>query len=232
MSDPAAAIEVCGLSKFFCGRAVLRGIDLEILSGESVALTGANGAGKTTLLRCLATLLRPTEGEVRWFGRPARGNPAQRRLVGMVAHDSLLYPHLTARENLVFAARMYDVPEPKRKADASIRSVGLELHADRPCAKLSKGMRQRLAVLRATVHEPSILLLDEPFSGLDVEGAEWLLWHLRELRDGGTTLCFTTHDPAMVERLAVRVLHLSDGRLQEHEQAGRISGEYPKARAA
>ena len=113
MTEHAPAISARRLSKHFAARAVLDAIDLDIAAGQSVALTGANGAGKTTLLRCLASLVRPSDGEVRWFGESS-ADPAARRLIGMVAHETRLYPHLTLRENLVFAARMHDVAGPRR----------------------------------------------------------------------------------------------------------------------
>lgn len=213
MSASKMSIVASGLSKTFGGRRVLHAIDLEIDAGQSVALTGANGAGKTTLLRCLAGLSRPTAGEVRWFGLPSRDQLAVRRLLGMVAHENCLYPHLTSHENLVFAARMAGVSSPRTAADLLLQSSGLQTAAGRRCEQLSKGMRQRLAVLRAIVHGPKLLLLDEPFSNLDVEGAAWLLELLADLRRRGTTLCFTAHDERIVQRLADRVVVLSAGRL-------------------
>ena len=155
-------------------RVVLNNLHLEIAAGESVAIVGANGSGKTTLLRCMAGLTRIQGGEVRWFGRPAADPPASRRLVGMVAHDGFLYPHLTARENLVFAARMHAVPDPCRQADTLIQAAGLEPYAFRQARKLSRGIRQRLSILRALVHDPKILILDEPFAALDAAGMKWL----------------------------------------------------------
>ena len=121
MPDCRIAVQSRGLSKVFGRQTVFGGLDLEIAAGQCVALTGANGAGKTTLLRCLASALRPSAGEVRWFGRPAIGNPDARRLIGMVAHEARLYPHLTLRENLLFAARMCDVPEPLQRAASCSR---------------------------------------------------------------------------------------------------------------
>jgi ABC-type multidrug transport system ATPase subunit len=178
-------------------------------------LTGANGAGKTTLLRCLAGILRPTAGEARVFGRPAGADPESRRLVGMAAHESFLYPHLTALENLLFAARMNDVPQPRRRAEAMLESAALERHADRLASRLSKGMRQRLAVLRAVVHDPAVLLCDEPFAGLDAEGTAWLAGLFASLRARGRTLCFSTHDLDSARRLADRVVRIEAGRAEE-----------------
>jgi heme exporter protein A len=209
------AISARRLKKTFGNRVVLGELDLDVAEGQSVALVGANGAGKTTLLRLLASLVRPSSGEVRWFGRPAGTDPAQRRLVGMVAHENLLYPDLTLWENLVFAARMCALARPNRTADRWLRDTGLEYHARRRPTQISRGMRQRLGLARALLHDPRIVLLDEPFGGLDREGTDWLTGLLLGLRSQGTTLCFAAHDENNVRRLADRVLHLESGRLQE-----------------
>lgn len=219
MSDPNIAIQVRGLSKVFGRQEVLAAVDLDVPAGASVALTGANGAGKTTLLRCLASVLRPTAGEVRWFGRPATGNPDARRLIGMAAHESCLYPHLTLRENLLFAARMCDVREPLRRADELLLDAGLQAHADRTAAEISKGMRQRVAVARCLVHDPRILFLDEPFAGLDAAGTEWLCRLLGDLHARGRTVCFAIHDAGMVRRLADTVLEVRSGQVRQCEIA-------------
>lgn len=211
--EVAAALEVKGLSKDFGDRRVLHKIDLEVRAGQTVALTGVNGAGKTTLLRCLASVIRPTEGEVRWFGHPAGGKPITRRLIGMVGHESYLYPHLTLRENLIFAARMCGVSEPGARADHLLGRVALSFHADVLPTRVSRGMQQRVAVARALVHDPQILLLDEPFSGLDAPGSDWLIETLRDLRADGRTICFATHDKAMAQQLADRIVELRAGRL-------------------
>ncbi len=208
-----AAIQARGLSKDIGNRRILHKIDIEVLAGESVGLTGINGAGKTTLLRCLASVIRPTEGGVCWFGHPAGGKPMTRRLIGMVGHESYLYPHLTLRENLIFAARMCGVSEPMARADQLLRRVALSSRADLLPTQVSRGMQQRVTVARALVHDPQILLLDEPFSGLDAPGSDWLMETLRDLRDGGRTICFATHDKAIAHRLADKIFELRTGRL-------------------
>ncbi len=213
MTDRPLAIEVRRLTNRFGRRLVLEEIDLEVAAGESIVLTGSNGAGKTTLLRAMAALIRPNSGEVLWFGKKTSGQHESRRLIGMVAHESRLYPHLTLRENLVFAARMCDVDRPQYRAESLLETVGLLGHADRTPPVLSKGMRQRLSLARALIHDPPILLLDEPFEGLDADAEHWLGGLFQELRQQGRTLCFVLHDEAKTRRLADRVLHLCQGRL-------------------
>ena len=131
----------------------------------------------------------------------------------MVAHENRLYPHLTLRENLVFAARMCDVARPQNRAESLLETVGLLAHGDRTPPVLSKGMRQRLSLARRLIHDPPILLLDEPFEGLDADAERWLGGLLQELRRQGRTLCFVLHDEAKTRQLADRVLHLRQGRL-------------------
>jgi heme ABC exporter ATP-binding subunit CcmA len=210
----SSTIELRRVTKRFGRRVVLDGVDLEIKAGESVVFTGANGAGKTTLLRTMAALLRPNSGEVLWYGEKAAGQWDSRRLIGMVAHEHRLYPHLTLRENLVFAARMCDVPRPHERADDFLDVVALSDHADRTPNILSKGMRQRMSLARALIHDPPILLLDEPFEGLDAAAEEWLMTLLQGLRGEGRTLCFVLHDQVKAQLLADRVLRLEGGRIQ------------------
>jgi heme ABC exporter ATP-binding subunit CcmA len=215
MRDPQIAIDVRRVSKRFGRRLVLDEIDLAVAAGESIVLTGSNGAGKTTLLRTMAALIRPTGGEIRWFGGATLGRYASRRLIGMVAHENRLYPQLTLRENLVFAARMCDVAQPRRRADALLETVALHAHGDRTPQTLSKGMRQRLSLARALIHDPPILLLDEPFEGLDADAQRWLMRLLSELRQQGRTLCSVLHDEAKTQQLADRVLCIDQGRLRQ-----------------
>ncbi len=215
MIDPGIAIEVRRVTKRFGRRLVLDEIDLQVAAGESIVLTGSNGAGKTTLLRTMAALIRPNHGEVLCFGEKTVGNCESRRWIGMVAHENRLYPQLTLRENLVFAARMCDVARPRDRAESLLETVGLRGHGDRTPQVLSKGMRQRLSLARALIHDPRILLLDEPFEGLDADAERWLSGLLQELRQQGRTLCSVLHDKAKTRRLADRVLHLCQGRLRQ-----------------
>jgi ABC-type multidrug transport system ATPase subunit len=209
------AVEVRGVTKRFGRRVVLDDVNLSIAPGESVVLTGPNGAGKTTLLSTIAALIRPNSGEVLWFGQKSAGHPETRRQIGMVAHEHRLYPHLTLRENLVFAARMCDVPRPSERADELLEAVSLSAHAERMPPVLSKGMRQRLSVARAIVHDPPVLLMDEPFEGLDTAAEEWLLGLLRGFRRQRRTLCFVLHDESKTRVLANRVVRIEQGKLNE-----------------
>jgi heme exporter protein A len=214
MIEPPA-IRASRLAKAFDGRTVLNGVDVEIARGQSVALIGANGAGKTTLLGCLASVLRPDGGAVHWFGRPAGRDASSRRWIGMVAHESGLYSHLTARENLTFAARMSGANDPRRRADQWLDLAGLARHADALSTRLSRGMRQRLAIARALIHDPPLMLLDEPFSSLDAAGSQWLATLLTDLHNCGRTICFVTHEEEKVRRLARRVLELREGKVYD-----------------
>jgi ABC-type multidrug transport system ATPase subunit len=215
MNERPAAIQAIRLSKSFAGRTVLDCVDLQIATGESVALVGANGAGKTTLLGCLASVLRLDGGELRWFGRLVGRDATIRRQIGMMAHENGLYSHLTLRENLMFAARMHGIDESRQLADRWLEEAGLAPHANQLPLRLSRGMRQRLAVARALIHNPPILLLDEPFAALDAASAEWLFHLLADLRDRGHTICFATHDRKWIDRLAGRVLELREGWLHD-----------------
>jgi heme exporter protein A len=219
MTEPSPPLRTRGLTKDYGQRTILRQIDLEIAAGRAVALRGSNGVGKTTLLRCLASITRPTAGQVWWFGHPADSSPALRRWVGMVAHESRLYPHLTLRENLLFVGRMYGIRQPAARADQLLAEAGLAVHRDRLPGQVSRGMGQRVAVARALLHQPPILLLDEPFSGLDADGHAWLMNTLSALRTTGCTICFTTHDATVVDQLADETWELRGGRLYEASTA-------------
>ncbi len=209
-------VQVIGLRKDYGARPVLRGVNVQLRAGQLVGLVGANGAGKTTLLGCIASLVRPTAGEVRWFGQ-SRLIPQRRTWIGMVSHQSRLYRQLTLRENLVFAARLYGMRDAHGLAERLLQQVGLQKHGGRWPGQVSRGMCQRVAITRAMLHEPSILLLDEPFSGLDTQGVEWLSEVLRQWKRLGRAICVVTHDTSKLTHLADTIWRLQTGRLQELE---------------
>ena len=209
-----AVIETRALGRRFAGVAALHALDLTVGAGEAVAVFGPNGAGKSTLLRLLATLLRPSTGSLRLFERAVDdGGAAARRRVGFLSHQSFLYPDLTPTENLDFYARMFHVARPSDRVRGLIERVGLTGWAHRPVRTLSRGLEQRCALARALVHEPELLLLDEPFTGLDVDASDMLTGMLRETHAKGTTLLMTTHDMARGFEVCRRAIILNRGRL-------------------
>ncbi len=189
-------IYVRGLVKRFGHTVALRGVDLDVSEGESLTVVGPNGAGKTTLIRVLATLSRPTDGEVRIGGlNIARDAVAIRHLIGVASHRPLLYDELSAVENLVFYGRMYGVPKLSQRVDDLLELVGLSAQRDEAVRTFSRGMKQRLALARALLHDPRVLLLDEPFTGLDQQAATMLSRVLTEVHASGSrTVLMTTHD--------------------------------------
>src|SRR5271157_83935 len=205
-------IEVRRLVKRFGSKAVLKGLDFEVREGEFVALIGPNGAGKTTFLRILASLARPTLGEVRIAGyRLPFQAAAVRRNLGFVSHQPLLYGDLNAEENLRFFGRMYDLAGLEKRIEAVLNTVGLLNRRRDPVRTYSRGMQQRLAIGRAILHDPSVLFFDEPHTGLDQEACDMLDQVLREVTGRGRTVVMTSHDLARVEDLAARFDVLSQG---------------------
>ena len=207
-------IQVSGLVKQFGPFLALRGLDFGVAAGEFVSLLGPNGAGKTTLLRILATLSRPTRGRVSIAGHTLpRGADDVRRQIGFLSHQPLLYGELTAEENLRFFARMYNLDEPGPRIDMLLDQVGLaERRRDR-VRTFSRGMQQRLAIARALLHDPRVMLLDEPFTGLDPDASDQLSATLRGLQDGQRAVVMTTHDLDRGLALSDRALVIARGRL-------------------
>jgi heme exporter protein A len=205
-------IVVRKLVKRFGIKTVLRGLDFEVREGEFVALLGPNGAGKTTFLRILASLSRPSLGDVRvaGFRLPAQA-AAVRRSLGVVSHLPLLYGDLTAEENLRFFGRMYGVAALDRRIDEVLGVVGLASRRRDLVRTFSRGMQQRLAIGRAILHEPDVLLFDEPHTGLDQDACNMLDSLLAEVAGRGRTVVMTSHDLARVESLASRFDVLSRG---------------------
>ncbi|MDX1524184.1 MAG: heme ABC exporter ATP-binding protein CcmA [Anaerolineae bacterium] len=207
-------IKIQNLVKAFGHRPVLRGVDLTINEGEFVTLMGANGAGKTTLLHIVANLSKPTAGEVFINGyRLAEAANQLRRFIGLVSHKTLLYTDLTARQNLHFYARMYDVPEAEQRINMVLAQVGLAKRAIDPVRTFSRGMQQRLAIARAILHNPPVLLLDEPDTGLDQHAAELLSTLLSAVDVNQRTVLMTTHNLERGLALGDRVVILAGGKI-------------------
>ncbi len=214
MSEGRAIIEAENLSKAYGGLPALRGVNFQVGRGECVALLGANGSGKSTLLRLLCGLSKPTAGAIRIGGweMPSEAMAA-RAQIGLVAHQPLLYDNLTARENLDFFGRLYGIgrAERERRVTESLRALGLLQRADGLVRTFSRGLKQRLSIARATLHQPDILLLDEPYSGLDPAAAERLDDLLRRANDDGRTIIMSTHQLERAPAAAGRAIVLSRG---------------------
>ena len=207
-------IEVRKLVKLFGSKKVLRGLDLEVRAGEFVALLGPNGAGKTTFLRILASLSRPTVGDVRVAGYRLPGQAAAvRSRLGFVSHMPLLYGDLTAEENLHFFGQMYSVPALDHRTSEVLDLVGLAARRRDQVRTFSRGMQQRLAIGRAILHDPDVLLFDEPHTGLDQDACDMLDRVLREVAASGRTVVMTSHDLARIESLATRFDVLTRGNI-------------------
>jgi heme exporter protein A len=223
-------IEVHGLVKAFGLKLILRGVDLSVAEGEFVALVGPNGAGKTTLLRILASLSRPTAGEVRVGGHrlPARASEA-RMILGVVSHQPLLYGDLTAEENLRFYGRMYGIPDLDQRLAQVLKTVGLWPRRRDLVREFSRGMQQRLSIGRAILHDPQVMLFDEPHTGLDQEASAMLDEVLRQVAARGRTVLMTSHDLSRASDLADRIDILSKGVIAGTYKRGELGpGELPE----
>ncbi|HEY2386191.1 MAG TPA: ABC transporter ATP-binding protein [Candidatus Binatia bacterium] len=217
-----SVVEAESLGKAFGRTRVLRDVTLRVDAGETLVLFGPNGAGKSTLLRLCATIYAPTAGSLRLFGSLER-EASTRRRIGVVSHQSFLYPDLSASENLAFYARLYALPEPERIAAEWLTRVGLAGTGTRPVRAFSRGMEQRLALARALLHAPDLLLLDEPWSALDAAAADLLSDLLVTSHADGRTVIVATHDFERGLAIADRAMILHDGRVAW--QATRTAGE-------
>ena len=205
-------IEVKKLVKRFGMKSVLRGVDFHVERGEFVALLGPNGAGKTTFLRILSSLARPSLGEVKVAGYSLPNQAAQvRARLGVVSHMPLLYGDLTAQENLEFYARMYGLADPQSRINEVLDMVGLESRRNDLVRTFSRGMAQRLAIGRAVLHDPEVILFDEPYTGLDQDASSMLDEVLKSVAAQGRTVVMTSHDLARAEDLATRFDILTRG---------------------
>ena len=215
MTTPAATvpgapiIKLDNVIKQFGRFAALRGVTAEFESGKFYVILGENGAGKTTLMRALAGLAQPTRGEI--FIQGKTPHEACREL-GYMAHPSLLYDEMSGMENLRYFARLYDIAGDER-CECVIRSVGLDPELSRPVGKYSQGMRQRMSLARALLHDPRILLLDEPFSNVDVQSAQEMVGLLKGMRDAGKTIFVVTHQAALLDGVADEFVWMQAGRI-------------------
>ena len=214
MNETSTLIEAQALVKAFDLLVVLRKFDIQIQRGEFVALLGPNGSGKSTLLRLLAGLTRPTGGKLMIGGWELPGEAgAVRAQIGMVSHKTLLYENLTARENLQFFARLYNLDAATREEHINmlLRRVGLAKRGESLVRTFSRGMQQRLSIARALLHQPHVLLLDEPYTGLDQDAGTTLDHLLAQAHGDGHTVIMTTHQIERAARIASRVVILHRG---------------------
>jgi len=212
--DGLPAIEVVSVTKAFGHQAALRGVDLQVAEGEFLTLFGPNGAGKTTLIRVVASLARPSSGTVRLRGQDlGRAAMILRRDLGLISHNPLLYGDLTAEENLRFFARMYDLPQAGARIQAVLDQVGLLARQRDPVRGFSRGMVQRLTIARAILHDPAIMLLDEPYTGLDLQAADMLRAVLQDLVTTNRTVILTTHNLEQGLEMCHRAAILHRGRV-------------------
>ena len=194
----------------------LRNLSLTIAAGECVALAGRNGSGKTTLLRVASSLTRPSRGSVSYAGIAENRNPQ----VGFVAHSTMVYDELSAEENLLFFAKLLGVAKREARVAELLQEVGLSDRKDSLVRTFSRGMRQRVAIARALLAQPSLLLFDEPATGLDPQATTWLVERLRTLRDAGCTMLMSLHGESEVARLATRAVRLESGSLVADTRTG------------
>jgi len=214
-----AGIRLENIDKKYGGLYALRRVSLDIAAGECVALAGRNGSGKTTLLRIVARLVRPSAGKVTFLPAPP-SDGLDFGATGFVAHATMVYDELTAEENLLLFARLLGIPGAPERVLYLLQEVGLMERRDSLVRTFSRGMRQRVAIARALLHEPSILLLDEPATGLDPEGVRWLAETLRRLRDSGCTILMSLHGESEISSLATRAIRLDSGMVRADTQRG------------
>ena len=219
-------IQVQELRKDFGFLQALSGVSFNLNKGDFLTIFGPNGAGKTTLIKILTGLMRPTSGSAIIDGFDAlEGNSMLRSRIGVISHATCLYPDLTALENLLFYAKLYDLDDPEERANKSISASGLQLRRHDPVRIYSRGMQQRLAIARATLHDPSVLFLDEPFTGLDLTATNGLKNKLHDLHKDKRTLIMTTHDISCGLEMCDKVAIQNKGKFLFLESIDRIDRE-------
>ncbi len=207
-------IEIKNISKLYGRFHALDNIDLSITANDFVAVLGRNGAGKTTMLKILATLLKPSGGDVLIDGHNIRKDSyAVLQKMGMVSHQTYIYGDLTAKENLAFYAKFYDVPDANERIGSLLEKVGLAHRADESVRRYSRGMQQRLSIARALLHSPKLLLLDEPYTGLDQKASEFLDNILIEYHKEGNCILIVTHDIERIAGIAKRAVVFEKGKV-------------------
>ena len=216
------AVEVVAVTRMFGRRRAVDGVDLTLTPGDCVALFGPNGAGKTTLLRLVAGLLKPTKGTIRVGGLSLRDDASARGMLGLISHQSMLYSALTSRENVEFAARLYGVPDPRSAALKALERMRIADRAHAPVRSLSRGLQQRVSIARAIVHEPRVVLLDEPYTGLDAAGSAALTDMLLSLRADGASLVLVTHNVEEGLAVATHAAVMLGGRIVRRDDARTI----------
>jgi heme exporter protein A len=215
-AEPSIGLRFEKVDKRYGAVYALRNLTLAVAPGECVALAGRNGSGKTTLLRIASCLTRPTCGSLSFSGVTENQNPR----AGFVAHASMVYDELTAEENLLFFAKLLGVANRRQRVDELLREVGLSERKDSLVRTFSRGMRQRAAIARALLANPTLLLFDEPGTGLDPEATAWLTGHLAKLRDSGCTILMSLHGESEVARLATRAVRLDAGSVVADTRSG------------
>lgn len=223
-------LEVVDIARYFGRRKALSHVSFTCDPGEIVGLLGPNGAGKSTLLNILATLLSPSKGRVLYGGRAAaEGGAGLRSGIGMLGHDLFLYPELTARENLTFFGRLYGLPDVPRTVVSALALAGLSARADDLVSGFSRGMRQRVALERALLHDPKLILLDEPFTGLDQASTAALVARLRDRQRAGCLIVLATHDLDIADGLITKALFLIGGKPVADPGGGQLRQRYQAA---
>lgn len=217
-------LELRGLGKKFGSKSILKNLNLKVPPGQICVLLGPNGAGKSTLLRILCTISRPSKGDALVGKRSIVEEPVDvRKSIGVVLHEMMLYEDLTAAENLYFFAHLHGLKDVHRRVDEMLKRVNLFHRRDDRVGEFSRGMKQRVSVARALIGDPKVLLLDEPFTGLDVKSKDQVSAMLSKAASNGVTIMMTGHDAETAHDLAHRLLVLIDGRLQYDELRTSVS---------
>ncbi len=219
------AVEIEGLTKSFGHHFALQGVNLRVKKGEFLTVFGPNGAGKTTLIRILSTLTKSTSGNLRVAGFDLEEGEELRRRIGVISHQTFLYDNLTAYENIRFYGGMYDVKNLKQRVEEVIEEVGLTSRMHELAGTFSRGMQQRLSIARAIIHQPTVLFLDEPYTGLDQHAAKNFKNLLEKLHTGERSIIMTTHDLSRGLEMGDRVAILVSGKIVYQEESDRIKRE-------